>query len=203
MDDLASGIKLYQSIVNHDKGLAYIFLPKCGGCSICEYLQELDPNWEVPAKDPVTPNDTKIVVPKHYKIFTVVREPVSWILSGYKMYKQRRGLDYTITEHLELIRNPHNLFTHYRDVRNDWGDWWWHCGITPDKHLDRYPNIEVFKLEHLDELSSWLEIYFPNNNVKIGHTNQTEREHIALSSYDHMLIDEIVHFYREKFEYDK
>lgn len=188
----------YRSIINHTKGLAYIFLPKCGGCSICEYLQKLD-NWDIPAKNEVTPNDTNLKIPDNYKIFTVVREPTSWILSGYKMFKQRRNYDFTITEHLELLRNPHNVFTHYRETRNDWGDWWWHCGITPDKHFEKYKNVEVFHLEKLQDMVHWLSQYFDTSEILMPHTNQTEHEDIKLSAYDNKLIDELLYFYRKKY----
>jgi hypothetical protein len=177
---------------------AYIFLPKCGGCSVCEYLQELD-DWDIPAKNPVCSSDTNIIIPPHYKIFTVVREPVSWVLSGYRMFKQRRNYNLSITEHLELLRNPHNVFTHYRDTRNDWADWWWHCGITPDKHFEKYSNVQVFKLNELHKLQNYLGPYFNTKDIVFPHTNQTEPEDIELTNYDRKLINEITYFYNLKF----
>lgn len=195
---MESRIKHYQSIVNHNKALVYLFLPKCGGCSVCEYLQKLD-DWDLPVKNPQHPNDTNILIPAGYKVFTVIREPVDWILSGYRMFAQRRNYTLSITEHLELIRNPLNTYTHLRYEREDWGDWWWHCGITPDKHFEKYKDVRVFKLENLDLLQKWLGYYFDTKDIVMPHTNQTEPQDIILSDYDKELIEEITYFYKRKY----
>ena len=81
------------NLINHRLKLGFIHIPKCGGCSITRYLHRLSNHWES-----LDPNEKAYAAEpfidyKDYQLFTTVRHPVTWILSGYKFMKQRYSVE--------------------------------------------------------------------------------------------------------------
>ena len=158
------------SLVNHDKKLVWIFLPKCAGSSTWQYLMDLG-GWE---KAETKRIDTEVIVPKKYTVFCIGRDPKEWLISGYRMFKERHDLPWDFSKNLELINLPYFLLA--RDDY-DYHDWYWHNGISPDQHIIKYPKIRKFKLEQKHLMQEWLATYFPGSeNNHYPWENKTQRD---------------------------
>ena len=147
---------IYDSKINHRKKLIHIFTPKCAGCAISKWIHALDP------KDEWEPfPQLRHVMPKGYTSFAIVRNPIDWVLSGYKMYKSHHNLPFDFEKHCEMINNPISLLRKQHEKINIvWEQYWWHCGITPDQHLA--DDTKAFKLENIEILRTWMTKYYPN-----------------------------------------
>lgn len=197
MDYLAKKL-IYDSKINHRKKLVHIFTPKCGGSSVTEWLHMLDPNDEWQSYPTLCKS-----IPREYTSFATVRNPVDWVLSGYKMYVQRYDLKISFEEHTELILNPIPIMrgsANYINKNFQWGDYWWHCGITPDMHL--LPNTYTFKIENIESLQRWLCRYYRNAvNVPMIHTNTTKNMDIDITQVALSNISKKMHYYAERYKY--
>lgn len=162
-------MKLHKgSLINHQKKLAWIFLPKCGGNSIWDYLKASPTGWI----DPVTVHvDTHIEVPDDYQVFCVGRNPRDWIESGYRWSKQRHDYKLDFKSHVKAM-----LYSNFEDR-----EIWWHCVITPDIHVSHYPDIKIFQLEKIQELQKWLATFFPDlDEHEFPHRNKTDVDHTII-----------------------
>ena len=162
MDYLASII--FDSKINHKKKLIHIFTPKCGGNSVTQWLFKVDEDWEY---FPKLTTD----IPEGYTAFATVRSPLSWVLSGYKMFKYHFGLPFDFEKHCQVINNPFSIINNELTNRVDWADYWWHCGITPDMHIG--DKVKVFKLEELEKLEKWMQETYYENIGSIDHHNKS------------------------------
>lgn len=162
-------MKLHKgSLINHQKKLAWIFLPKCGGNSVWDYLKTIGTGWI----DPVTIGfDTHIEVPDDYQVFCVGRNPRDWIESGYRYCKQRCHYKLDFKTHVKAM-----MYNNFNDT-----EVWWHCIITPDIHVSHYPDIKIFQLEKIAELQKWLKPFFPDlEEFEFPHTNKTNVDHTII-----------------------
>ena len=181
---------------NYKNRLGYIHIPKCAGNSIAFYLHNLgewhaiDDNLKSFAAEPFNRFKT-------YRLFTVVRHPVSWILSGYKFYKQRRNYNLSFSEHVDRVVTDYTPTVYDENF-----DWYWHCKILPDAHIGHY-KPKVFKLEQLDELKPYLNQWFPNaNKFSIGFENATRPEQIEIKKHTMQKIKKYTGSYADKYEYE-
>lgn len=188
MDYMAQGV-IGGNLINHRLKLGFIHIPKCGGCSVTRYLhklsndwESLDPNEKAYAAEPFTDyND--------YQLFTTVRHPVTWILSGYKFMKQRYGVEGCFDTHLDRI-----LHNTYNDL-----DWRWHCSILPSMHIGNF-SPKVFKLEEISKLELWANTRF-SCDAKIESENATEKEDITVSNQHLEKIKIIASKYANEYNY--
>lgn len=192
---------LQGNLINHKHKIGYVFLPKCGGSSVCHYLQALDPNWEMIDDEMEMSNIQAFRQYPHYKIFSVIRHPVDWVLSGYRYF---RHLNLSLDEHLDLALNPTKKIMNVggKTERILWGDWFNHCGVTPDIHLN--DRVRVFKLEtEIPELRKYLGKIFPlAKYYDFPHINKTEPMEINLTKEQVEKILKLTWFYGQKYRYN-
>lgn len=115
------------------------------------------------------------------------------------MFSQRHNLPFDFTKHLETINNPINLID---NPSYNWKNYWWHCGITPDYHILKYPNVQVFKLENNNRLQVWMLQHFTDAfKHEFPHSNKTLPVDLNLTSYQKKLIRHKFSEYARKFDY--
>lgn len=180
------------SVKDTEKKIVFNFLPKCGSTSVLSLLKELSPKLEF------QPQWELIEYPERFEdftIFSLIRHPVPYIVSGYRMF-YNKGLQHTFRQHLEWINNPYELII---DKEGDWRDFWWHCGNTPDMYLQ--PNQKYFKLEELNTFETWISDVY-ETKVKLPHQNASEKIDVDLT--DSVIQDLILRkskYYADKYEY--
>lgn len=185
------------NLANHRNKLGFVHIPKCAGSAITGYLHNIG-RWRSVDNDKKTfaaePFITEGYV--NYKLFTVIRHPVTWILSGYKFYKQRRNYMLSFDEHVDSL--VYNTDPNISNI----GDWRWHCKILPDLHIGT-ASVKVFKLEELYKLPEYLSEYFPYaKRFEVVVENAADPEHIEINSNTMNKIKTFAGSYAEKFEYE-
>jgi len=184
------------SLGNYKHKLGFIHIPKCAGCSVGMYLQQLG-NWHL-----VETRSQKYAAEPFknypsYELFTVIRHPISWIQSGFKMWKQRRNYKLSFDEHVDKIIYNSQSKSIYENF-----DWDWHCSILPDEHIGNM-KPKIFKMEELDKLKTYLIEYFPEaDNYSFKIENNTNPEIIEMSPVTMEKVKKFSKQYAEKFEYE-
>ena len=184
---------IYKTKINHEKKLIHNFTPKCGSSSISLWLSNFG-QWE-------NYNLNKNNIPNDYTVFSTVRNPIDWVISGFKMWK-KKGVWFQFTQHLEFINNPY-VFINNIDNKFDYSDWWYHCGITPDQHLVK--NQKVFKIENIDKLQEWFAEFYPAaDKVEIPKINTTSLDYNfnLTDSHHQYLINRKMYWYAKEIGYD-
>ena len=181
------------SIVHPQLKLGYIGIPKCASSATHDYLTRLG-GWFSIATTPQTTAAEPFRDYLDLQLFTVVRHPLTWIQSGYRMLKQRYNY------HLDFDSHVDHLLARTNPIRSE--IFRWHCLILPDEHLENY-KVKVFRVEQLDNLPKWLSKRFPqtkDQTIPVG--NATKKETI-LEIEPHTLekIREFAGAYAEKFGY--
>lgn len=192
---------LQGNLINHKFKIGYVFLPKCGGSSVCHYLQALDKNWEHTDDEYGVSNYLSFEKYPNYRLFSVIRHPVEWVLSGFRYFKH---LGLTLDRHLDLALNPTKKILEVSGKKDRllWGDWYSHCGITPDVHLN--DRVKVFKLEtEIPLLRKFLKPMFPlAKYYDFPHINKTEKIDLNLTQAQIEKILKLTWFYGQKYRYN-
>lgn len=180
------------NLANNKKKLGFIHIPKCGGCSVACYLH-MFAQWDLVDFDKKTYAAEPYLKYTNYKLFTTIRHPVDWMLSGYKMYKQRRNYNLTFDQHVDAVTHTTNTLG---------VDWAWHCQILPNDHLKNF-DVKIFKLEEISKLPEWLSQFFSNaNEFVVPVTNATDIEHIEISKSTMNKIKKYTGKYADRYEYE-
>lgn len=141
------------SCVLHEKKIIYIHTPKCAGCSVTRYLKSSGDEWLTLANDDnaiAFDSTASIDNINLYTIFTIIRNPVTWSLSGYKFIRREfPTYKNSFYEHLQLCLENKKWKTNALD----WNIYW-HCVLLPNMHWPK--NIIVYKLENLKPMHKWL-----------------------------------------------
>jgi len=195
MDNLSSRV-IGGNLGNYEHNLGFVHIPKCAGCSVAHYLHKIgrwhpiDNNMKTYAAEPF-----KLF--KSYKLFTVVRHPVTWLCSGYKFFKQRRNYNLTFEEHVDRIMDVYEP-----DISSQDFDWYWHCKLSPAGHIGRF-QMTICKLEEIDKLRYHLLKWFPKAlDYEIPIDNATEVEYININPKTMNKIKMLFKNYAQRFEYE-
>jgi len=175
--------------------LGFIHIPKCGGCSVVQYLLDLD-HWK-----PIGQDVHKNYAAESYNnfdatLFTTVRHPVTWLKSGYKFFKQTYNHNITFDEHIDKVLYQKNISSH------ELFDWHWHCQLLPSDHIGNH-SVVACKLEEIEKLPKWLEQWFPNaTDFTVPIKNTTEEEDIIISKDTMNKIKTLTTHYADRFGYE-
>lgn len=195
MDNLSAGV-IGGNLGNYQNNLGFIHIPKCAGCSVAEYLHKIG-RWHPIDDNSKTFAAEPFIKFKTYTLFTVVRHPITWLLSGYKFYKQRRSYDLTFDEHIDSLMN-----NSVPDVSDEKFDWYWHCKLLPDGHIGNL-HVTVCKLEEIDKLRNYLFKWFPKAlDFEIPITNTTDYEYVDISQKTLNKIKNLTGSYARRFDYE-
>jgi hypothetical protein len=188
----------------HDKKIIYIHIPKCAGSATTRFLNFTKDPWTILSSDGVQFAANALDTVENindYKIFTIIRDPVAWSLSGYKFTK-REYPEYSKTykEHLEYIYNK----TNWHKVHLEWNIRW-HCAILPDQHIQNY-KVAFFKLEtDIPLLIKWLSkkvnIKYKRYNLPIEN-NIELNENIEFDKSTLEMCQNLYGNYAQKFNYN-
>jgi len=185
------------ALINNKNKLGFIHIPKCAGSSVRNYLHKIG-KWEELSFDYATYASQPFEnLNEIDKLFTVVRHPLSWVISGFKFFKQRNQLSLSFEEHVDKMIAEHTLNLNDADF-----DWFWHCKVLPDAHIGNF-NPKVFKVEEINKLPVYLSQWFPNaNTINIDIENKTMHEKIFIEKHTLEKIKKYTGAYADKFEYE-
>jgi hypothetical protein len=156
--------------------LAFVHTPKCGGTAISRslvydhgFVNVEDGLWYDSSYDQLVKHVSDI---EQYQIFTTIRNPVDWVISGYNYCN---FYDLTFSEHVAAIIEPWTLINKHNDAeyQSSLLHWYWHCALQPPHHFP-YHSV-VFKLENISDLEMWLTQKLDNqvkfdNSINKSHT---------------------------------
>jgi len=184
------------NLANFTNKIGFIHIPKCGGCSVGRYLHHIGRWHSIDHVDKTYAAEP--FLPMHnYKFFTIIRHPVDWILSGYKMWKQRHGYQLTFDEHVDAL-----LSDYIPDIHSNDFDWYWHCKILPDQHIKGF-SVTVCKLEEIHKLPVFLNEFFPEAlHFEIPVDNATDKEYISISNSTYDKIKNFAGAYADTYGYE-
>lgn len=197
--------------VNHKLKKGFLAVPKCASSGIRGQFKFLDEkNIEN--------------VPKDYKIFTIIRNPINRFVSAYievfidcKDYpggrfrhnipKEFNG--HNIFKELDLLQKNKNKndiqkFLFYLDkIENDWHFYEPHCipfiHYISDNNNKVHKNIKIFKIENIKELE-----IFMNKKIKIGNTSEApllKKELIDYIKKNKNIEKRIINLYKSDFDF--
>tara|TARA_B100000424_G_scaffold257178_1_gene237832 strand:+ start:3352 stop:4023 length:672 start_codon:yes stop_codon:yes gene_type:complete len=198
---------IWDTKVNHKAKLIHNFTPKCASSGITQWLYSLDTNWEwYPRLNRFCDPDT---IPKGYTVFSTVRDPIAWIISGYRMFKEKHNLSISFEEHCKIIANsdsiPKKMKKEYywQYAKQDIANYHWHCVLLPEHHLIK--GQVVFKIEEHTKIIKWMKNYFPHasdENFPNGWNNTKYDPDISFSPIVKKCIKKKTKKYAKKFGYE-
>jgi hypothetical protein len=192
-----NNIPLGGNLFNVKNRLGFIHIPKCAGCCVGAYLHRIG-QWRPVPEDLCNTYAAESFKKLHnYTLFTVIRHPVDWMCSGYKMWKQRRNYTLSFDEHVDKV-----VYGTQSSIDSHTFDWDWHCRILPDKHMGNM-KPKIFKLEELDTLKTYLSEFFPlAQTYDFELANETKPETIEISPKTMAKIKMYTKAYAYKYKYE-
>lgn len=198
-------------MVNEEKKIGLLNIPKVCSTSI---RIKLNLNKHLQYKD----------VPKDYKIFTIIRNPIDRFVSSYLEVTQDRNdgyeggrYKYDLLLSEEKINTLENLlksnltelekFKKYIElIETEWGFFEPHCipflyYITEKDDKTIYENLKIFKMDKLDEVENYLNIKLEKLNI--CKNNKLKNLLLVKIKKDKFLKRRIEELYKEDIEFYK
>lgn len=199
--------------------IAFIHVPKCAGTAISNYLIKVlnyipisNDHYSIDIQDysVMVADDyrtlSRSIDPFDYSLVGVIRNPVTWLWSGYNFMKYDINLSVSFEQYIKYVLSPIDFLKKcYSENKTNYelifSNFYWHCCNLPDSRLPKH--AKIFKYEKLYELEDYFKIRLPKKNY-IG-TEEFPPKSPKLkkiTNIEQELIIKLSENYMKKWDYD-
>ena len=167
--------------INRRHPLVYVHVPKSGGNSMRQWLQQLEPNqWSKIPQAVREGSAATTALQSGATVFTLVRHPLPRLASGYRMFVEYRNFEPDwdwITQHLlhpmTMIKSVHACAQFDPRHSGVLIDWYWH---HQSQTAHGAQHTQWFRWEELEQFADWISAWIPSaKTIPIPVDNESDK----------------------------